>query len=98
MTDSPPALSWDRVCAMLPGPQYVQHLYGMHMLLQPRTYLEIGVHRGHSLHLAQAPTQAFGVDPNPQIEDPRFTAPTRLFAMTSDAFFARSIGQARSAT
>jgi len=88
MTDDPSAEAWQRVGALLPGPTYLQHLSGLHMLLRPTTYLEIGVHTGLSLHLAQPPTQAFGVDPDSRIGDPQFAAPTQLFAMTSDAFFA----------
>jgi hypothetical protein len=83
-----PALDWAQVGAALPGPLYVQHLFWLHTLLRPATYLEIGVAKGDSLHMAQPPTQAVGVDPNPQIVNPSFIAPTRLFEMTSDAFFA----------
>jgi len=55
--------------------------------LQPRTYLEIGVFKGESLSLVKAPTLAIGVDPEPKLAvalEPN----QRVFAETSDAFFA----------
>ena len=97
MTGGAPEHSWARAAALLPGPGYQQHLLGMHVLLRPATYLEIGVAEGDSLHLARPPTRAFGVDPNPTLNDRPFAATTRVFAMTSDAFFepahwAREVG------
>jgi hypothetical protein len=55
--------------------------------LKPRTYLEIGVAAGDSLKLAKAPTTAIGVDPKPEIAFP-LEPNQRVFAETSDAFFA----------
>jgi hypothetical protein len=56
----------------------------LHTGLQPRGYLEIGVFYGDSLRLAKCP--AVGIDPAPLV---RYHLPsTRVFAMTSDQFFA----------
>jgi len=55
--------------------------------VEPRTYVEIGIFQGDSLRLAQPPTLAIGIDPQP-----RLTAPPaknhKIFAETSDVFFA----------
>lgn len=63
---------------------YLEILKRIHEVLDPAFYLEIGVRRGHSLHLSRG--RAVGVDPNFDIEDP---LPNRicLFSITSDAFF-----------
>ena len=76
------------VRGMMPGPNYRQHMSWLHELQPPRTYLEIGVSRGETLHLARPPTQAVGIDPDPLPTQEEFAAATRLFVMTSDAFFA----------
>jgi predicted O-methyltransferase YrrM len=44
-----------------------EFLAALHDLIQPRSYLEIGVQHGTSLALAQPGTLAVGVDPNPQL-------------------------------
>jgi hypothetical protein len=72
----------------MPGPAYYQHLAWLHETLRPATYLEIGVWYGQSLCLAKPPTVALGVDPKPWHELPAFAAETRIFTITSDAFFA----------
>jgi hypothetical protein len=59
-----------------------QFLAALHALLKPKVYLEIGVQHGTSFDLAQPPTQAYGVDPEPLVQRPG------LFRMTSDQFFA----------
>jgi len=73
--------------AALPGPQYREVLRWIHELLQPPTYIEIGVWKGDSLRIAGDQTTCLGIDPHPLIEErsPR----TRVFAMTSDEFFER---------
>jgi tetratricopeptide (TPR) repeat protein len=76
---------------VLPGPSYYQHLAWLHAALRPRTYLEIGVWYGQTLALAQPPTVSIGVDPEPQSPLPAFATDTRVFAATSDAFFAESL-------
>jgi hypothetical protein len=62
-------------------------LRDLHTLIQPQTYLEIGVQRGHSLAMAGANTFAYAIDPNPIIEVP-IAARHQLYAETSDEFFA----------
>jgi methyltransferase family protein len=73
--------------AELGGESYLALLARLHAYLQPRTYVEIGVSTGSSLVLAGAETEALGIDPAPRLEHvlgPRM----RVFAETSDAFFA----------
>jgi hypothetical protein len=66
---------------------YIRLLEDLHKSMAPRFYLEIGVRFGRSLALAQGP--AVGVDPAPEIRAV-LPASTRLFAMTSDDFFAEN--------
>ena len=73
--------------ALLPGEHYHGVLARLHDALKPPLYIEIGVETGGSLAAARPPTIALGVDPQPRIER-SFTADTRIFEMTSDAFFA----------
>jgi hypothetical protein len=73
--------------ATLPGDDYLAWLARFHEELEPRTYVEIGVDAGRTLSLARPPTLAIGVDPALS-GAPEFVAPTRLFSMESDAFFA----------
>jgi len=72
----------------LHGEKYSALLARIHLHLRPRTYVEIGVETGQSLRLVQAGTRALGVDPEPNIA---FDLPpnARVFAQTSDDFFAR---------
>jgi tetratricopeptide (TPR) repeat protein len=72
----------------MPGEGYLDWLQHLHAALVPETYLEIGVARGRSLCLAQPPTRAIGVDPQPMIEVV-LNAETHIFCETSDEFFAR---------
>ena len=66
---------------------YYAVLDGFHERLRPATYLEIGVHEGHSLALARVGTQAIGVDPAlPGSLTQPVTA--ELVAAASDEFFA----------
>jgi len=80
--------------AKLPGEDYLAHLRRFHETLAPRVYLEIGVDAGRTLSLARPPTLALGVDPTAK-EGRAFAAPTRLFPVESDVFFAS--GQAAEA-
>ena len=73
--------------ARLPGDDYLAWLARFHAALTPAVYLEIGVDAGRTLSLARPPTRAFGVDPS-AVAPRAFAAPTRTFAMESDAFFA----------
>ena len=72
---------------LLPYENYMEVLKRFHRWLRPTHYLEIGVESGASLALAESPTVCLGVDPEPQIQF-EFSAPTRIFEKTSDAFFA----------
>jgi hypothetical protein len=72
----------------LHGEPYSAVLERIHRHLRPRTYVEIGIEHGNSLALVAPETLALGIDPQPQL---RF-APgpnVRVFAETSDEFFAR---------
>lgn len=77
----------------MPGNDYYFWLQRFHELLQPATYVEIGLGHGRSLSLAGAKTIAIGIDPfqgiwerlnyvNPHI-------PATLFPLTSDDFFSQ---------
>lgn len=74
--------------ALRPGPDYRAWLKRLHEALSPKVYVEIGIEAGASLRLAQPPTQAFGIDPNPQVTGIPWQTDTRCYALTSDAFFA----------
>ena len=75
-----------RYATHLPPFPYFGVLDQIHQHLLPRTYVEIGVQLGCSLTLALPGTIAVGVDPEPLVETPLLKS-TRVFAMTSDAFF-----------
>jgi len=72
----------------LPGESYFGVLRRIHRHLKPATYLEIGVARWESLALALPETDAIGIDPDPQVKRP-LRARERIFATTSDEFFAQ---------
>ena len=78
---------WLQAQIMFGGEAYMAVLERIHAHLKPRTYIEIGVFQGESLQLARPPTQAIGVDPEPKLLVPP-AANHRVFAETSDAFFA----------
>src|SRR6266436_5897119 len=69
------------------GEHYLQVMARILDAVRPRTYVEIGVERGTSLRLVQAPTLAIGIDPEPKLAGP-LAANQKVFAETSDAFFA----------
>jgi len=73
---------------LMPGDDYEAHLARLHAWLRPAGYVEIGVDTGSTLRLASPPTRAVGIDPLPRIADP-LPETIRVFALTSDAFFAR---------
>jgi hypothetical protein len=64
-----------------------EFLAQLHELLRPKVYLEIGVHTGQSLRLAQYSETAIGIDPNPMVGQP--PANSVIWPMTSDEFFER---------
>lgn len=61
-------------------------LHELHGLLQPRTYLEIGVHVGSSLTLSR--TRSIGIDPAFAVQR-ELHCDVHLVRTTSDEFFAR---------
>ncbi len=65
---------------------YYGLLRRVHRHLRPRRYLEIGVHKGHSLAFVEAGTTVVGVDPEPMLERPP-PPDTTIVAATSDDFF-----------
>ena len=73
-----------------PGPSYRDVLQRMHEILQPRSYLEIGVETGATLALARGAERSVGIDPD-ESKLRRELVPTnaRVFHETSDDFFAR---------
>src|SRR3954462_6152772 len=71
-----------------PGTVYYRDFLGhIHALLEPPTYLEIGVRNGDSLALARS--TSIGIDPAYRL---RATPPpdTKLFRQTSDDYFERA--------
>ena len=62
-------------------------LKGLHELLEPRTYLEIGVSTGASMTLSR--TRSIGVDPAFQVKK-EIHCDVHLVPETSDEFFARA--------
>jgi hypothetical protein len=72
---------------LMPGPDYYAVLRWIHEILRPATYIEIGIRKGDSLRLALPETTCVGMDPEPDIQTP-LPSNTRVFRMTSDAFFA----------
>jgi Methyltransferase domain len=71
----------------LEGVFYLDVLARILDYVKPRTYVEIGIFQGDSLRLAKPPALAIGIDPNPQLTRP-LAGNQRVFAKTSDAFFA----------
>jgi hypothetical protein len=65
--------------------QYLEFLDRLHALLQPRTYLEVGIRNGASLSLSRC--TSIGIDPAFDLTA-TIGAPHELFEMTSDDFFA----------
>jgi hypothetical protein len=80
-------LAWAK--ALMPGPDYIAILDGLHELLQPAGYVEIGVEFATTLKLARPQTRALGIDPAPQVETP-LTENISLYRQTSDDFFAEN--------
>ncbi len=72
----------------LPGEHYFRVLARVHAHVRPATYLEVGVSRGESLKLVGPETVALGIDPEPRVAF-ELPANQRVFAQTSDEFFAR---------
>jgi hypothetical protein len=86
------APDWPQLFALmaqikLDGEVYFKVLARILEHLKPRSYVEIGVFEGDSLRLAQPLTRAIGIDPEPRLTSP-LRDNQRVFAETSDAFFA----------
>jgi Methyltransferase domain len=64
---------------------YLDFLRTLHERLVPRTYLEIGVARGHSLALSRC--RSIGIDPGFRV-DQQLVGPASLIRTTSDEYFA----------
>src|ERR1700720_3294868 len=69
------------------GADYYDLLKRLHFLLEPRTYVEIGIRKGDSLALAKTTKFSVGIDPTPEIEA-ALPQGAKVFQMTSDDFFA----------
>lgn len=67
--------------------EYLVVLEDLHRAIEPLGYLEIGVRFGRSLALARGP--AIGIDPRPELQSEQ-PGSTRIYAQTSDDFFATS--------
>jgi hypothetical protein len=76
-----------QAASVLPGPDYYTVLSWIHQILRPATYVEIGIRHGDSLRAALPDTKCIGIDPEPTLEGALPTQ-TRVFAVTSDKFFA----------
>lgn len=76
------------------GEHYYQVLTRLHRVLEPRSYLEIGIRDGRSFALARCASigidPAFNIIPAAVVNKPA----SHLFRMGSDAFFARHDPQA----
>jgi hypothetical protein len=70
----------------MPGPDYYERLDRVHELLNPSSYLEIGVKFGTSLAGARPPTVAVAVDPDPRVREP-IQVGCHLYRETSTEFF-----------
>lgn len=67
-----------------------EFLHGLHAVLKPRVYLEVGVQYGTSLALAERSQLAYGVDPHPLIWGSTHHRDNQeLYAVESDEFFAK---------
>lgn len=77
----------------MPGEDYYFWLQRFHELLQPASYVEIGLGHGRSLALAGPATRAVGIDPfQGAWERLNYVCPhgpATLFPLTSDDFFAQ---------
>jgi hypothetical protein len=54
---------------LMPGEPYYKMLQQFHEHFRPRSYLEIGVDHGASIKLANPPTIAVGIDPQPRMKE-----------------------------
>jgi hypothetical protein len=73
---------------LMPGDPYYKVLQRFHEHLRPRSYLEIGVDQGASIKLANPPTIAVGIDPEPRMKEAPKTI-CKIFPLRSSDYFAR---------
>jgi hypothetical protein len=81
------SIYWEWAHIMLPGEGYHYLLQRFHHLLQPKSYIEIGVMTGASVAHAKPPTVVVGIDPHPRL----LSAPNtvcKIYPLTSDNYFA----------
>ncbi len=78
---------------LMSHPTYYHLLAELHRRRQPATYLEIGVHEGHSLGLVAPTTKVVGIDPEPKIVGD-LDDHISIVTATSDDYFASEAGQA----
>ena len=72
---------------LLPGEPYHRMLQRFHDRLKSRSYFEIGVDQGGSIMLANPPTIAVGIDPEPRLQKPPKVV-CKIFPLRSDDYFA----------
>lgn len=72
---------------ILPGGDYLDILKKLHSLLQPKTYVEIGIENGRSFRLSYSSTISIGIDPQPKLKE--YPASAKIFALTSNDVFAQ---------
>jgi Methyltransferase domain len=77
----------EQAAAAFPGPDYYAVLAWVHQFLRPRNYVEVGIREGASLRAALPETLCIGIDPQPALQG-TLPSRTRIFAETSNAFFA----------
>ncbi len=82
----PRAFHLEQAKRALPGVAYYVVLHWLHQIVEPATYVEIGVQNGDSLMLARAGTLSVGIDPSPTLRT-TLSPNARVFAMTSNEFF-----------
>lgn len=73
---------------LMPGESYYDMLQRFHERCRPRSYLEIGVDQGASIRLANPPTIAVGIDPQPRMKETPKTI-CKIFPLRSFDYFAR---------
>jgi predicted O-methyltransferase YrrM len=70
-----------------PDAHYLYALEEIHRFKQPKVYLEIGVNKGRSFHLAGSSALSIGIDPDLSSLQRRVLDNAKLFETTSDHFF-----------
>jgi hypothetical protein len=84
-TDTSSLLKYSKV--LLAGLHYIEALKNIHLHIQPKRYIEIGVCRGVSFYLTDKKTIAVGIDPEPQLDIDNLPDNHKVIADTSDNYF-----------